>query len=234
MASAKIEPVRVAVFGSYYQGKAVIDELLSLQAHYPAAISLVGIATDDPLSPRVSPQRRIWRFATQNEYGMIPEIANQNAIPVWSGSIKGDDFFEQFAEKWKPDICYMATFGQRVPERVFDIPRLGFFNFHPAVDREWPSYTGGDPFGGMIAAREPFCSLAMHAIDEEFDHGPLVAFSERVHIGAEDTILSMYKKTSLSTAEMVRWHLGSLRIVAPHESYQPKAAPLLAQKLKNL
>jgi len=225
----KVEPARIAVFGSYYQGKAVIEEILRLQAEYPESVRLVGIATDDPLSPRVSPQRRIWRFATPNEYGMIPEIANQNDVPVWTDSVKKDDFLEQFAEGWKPDICYMATFGQRIPMPVFDLPRLGFFNFHPAVDRVWPSYTGGDPFGGMMNAKEPFCSIAMHEVDEEFDHGALVAFSRRVPIGSNDTILSMYKRTSITTAEMVRWHLGELRIIPPYKDYEPTRIPLLAQ-----
>jgi methionyl-tRNA formyltransferase len=224
-----IKPVRIAVFGSYYQGKAVIEKILELQSLYPEALRLVGIATDDPLSPRVSPHKRIWRFATEDEYSMIPKIAEQNNVPVWTGSVKADDFYGEFAQEWRPDICYMATFGQRIPIPVFDLPPLGFYNFHPAVDRAWPSYTGGNPFQGMIDAKEPYCSIAMHAIDEEFDHGPLIAFSEPVRIEPDDTILSMYKKTSPPTAEMVQWHLGELKIIPPHRNYLPNRAPLLEQ-----
>jgi methionyl-tRNA formyltransferase len=227
MTSLEIEPVRVAVFGSYYQGKAVIEKLLELQNHHPDILRLVGIATDDPLSPRVSPQKRIWRFATPDEYEMIPEIANKNNVPFWNGSVKTDDFQHMYAEEWRPDICYMATFGQRVPIPVFDFARLGFYNFHPSVDRDWPSYVGGNPFQGMIDAQEPYCSIAMHEIDEEFDHGPLVAFSEPVPIKSDDTILSMYKKTSPTTADMVQWHLGELKIVPSYPNYRPKRAALL-------
>lgn len=222
-----IDPVRIAVFGSYHQGKAVIDKILELQRDNPNALCLVGIATDDPTSPRVSPQKRIWRLADPSEYSMIPDVANQNGVPVWNGSVKQDQFSRMFAEEWKPDICYMATFGQRIPAHIFEMPRLGFFNFHPAVNRAWPSYVGGNPFQGMIDAKEPHCSLAMHAVDEQFDHGDLVAFSEPVPITPSDTILSMYKKTSPPTGEMVQWHLGELRIIPPHRNYKPKRAALL-------
>lgn len=227
MTNLAIEPIRIAVFGSYYQGKAVIDKILELQKQNPAALCLVGIATDDPLSPRVSPQKRIWQFADPSEYEMIPEIANQNHVPVWTGNVKTDQFYELFANEWKPDICYMATFGQRIPVRVFDLSRLGFYNFHPTVDRDWPSYVGGSPFQQMIAAKEPYCSIAMHGIDEEFDHGPLVAFSPPVPIEQGDTVLSMYKKTSPPTGDMVQWHLEELKIIPPQRS----VAPLQPRKL---
>ena len=226
MSKTAFRPIRVAVFGSYYQGKAVIEKLLELQQQYPDALCLVGVATDDPSSPRVSPQKRIWRFAAPEEYDMIPKLAAENNIPVWTGSIKETSFYQQFAEDWRPDVCYMATFGQKIPAPVFDQPRLGFYNFHPAVDRAWPSYTGGDPFGGMIAAKEPFCSVAMHEVDEEFDHGPLLAFSEPVLIKTDDTILSMYKKTSATTADMVQWHLGEMKITSPVHNYKPRHLPL--------
>ncbi|MFY9288596.1 MAG: formyltransferase family protein [Alphaproteobacteria bacterium] len=226
MSNAVIKPVRVAVFGSYYQGNAVVDKILELQRQNPEAVRLVGVATDDPTHPRVSPERRIWQFVTdKREYVMVPEKAASNDVSVWNGSVKKDDFYRLFAEEWRPDICYMATFGQRVPMPVFDFPRFGFYNFHPAVDRTWPSYVGGNPFKGMIDAKEPHCSIAMHSIDEEFDHGPLVAFSEHVPIGANDTILSMYLKTCPATADMVHWHLGELKIVPPYNNYKPKLAP---------
>ena len=225
MSAPKIEPARVAIFGSYHQGEAVIGKILELQKQYPDFIRLVGIATDDPRNNCVSPQRRIWRLANPSDYDMIPQIAAQNNVPVWTGIVKGDDFFQEFSERWKPDVCYMATFGQLVPARIFDRSRLGFFNFHPAVDREWPSYAGGDPFGRMIAAKEPHCSVAMHEIDETFDNGKLVAFSPPVPIGPSDTVLSMYKRTSPPTAELVHWHLGELSIVPPRPNYHPRREP---------
>ena len=219
-----VEAVRVALFGSYWQGLAVANQLMEVQAECPQALRLVGCATDDPTTPRVNAHKRIWRFSTPNEYSMMSDLLSRHDTPVWTGSVKGDDFFEAFSEGWKPDLCYVATFGQRIPLRVIDVPRLGIYNFHPSVDREWPSYVGGDPFGGMIAAGEPHCSLAMHVVDEEFDHGPLVAFSERTPIGPDDTILSMYKKTSLETARMLRWHLGVSGVLPIIPDYRPKMA----------
>lgn len=215
------EPVRLCIFGSFYRGAAVIRRALELQRAHPDRVLLTGIATDDPTSPRVCPSRRVWQYVTDpTERNMVMELATQNAIPVWRESIKGDPFHAQFTSEWRPDICYMATFGQRVPARVFDVPRLGFYNFHPCVDRAWPSYVGGNPFQEMIAAKEQFGVLAMHQVDEEWDHGALIANSRRYSILRDDTVVSLHKKSAREAADMFEWHISPL-IGLPDSGYQP-------------
>lgn len=221
-----IEPMRVAVFGSYYRGLAVVDKILELQEQNPEAVKLVGIATDDPLSARVSPKSRLWQYVTDTrEHTLVVEKANENNVPVWTGSIKEDSFYQTLVEKWKPDIIYVATFGQRIQPRVFDYPRLGTYNFHPCVDSAWPSYVGGNPLKAMLDVREPHCAVAMHVVDEQFDHGRLVAFSHRVPIELSDTVLSLHKKTVPETARMVEWHLSPLLGIVPRTSYRPQVSP---------
>ena len=52
--------IRVALFGSYYRGYQVLDELLSgpLSAH----VTVVGVATDNPDNTFISRAKRVWQY----------------------------------------------------------------------------------------------------------------------------------------------------------------------------
>ena len=49
---------------------------------------------------------------------------------MFTGRVKTPEFERMFTEEWTPDLCLMATFGQLIPKRLFQVPRRGFYNFH--------------------------------------------------------------------------------------------------------
>ncbi len=171
---------RVAVFGSFHGGYHVLQQLL----REPLAnwVTVTGLATDDPKQPYTHPEVRLWRHVhTKIEEEWVAKLARANGLPVYRGRIKSPEFERMFAEDWAPDLCLMATFGQMIPQRIFSVPRLGFYNFHHS-DLTWPSYPGPDPIGNMVRDGKTHVVITLHEVSAVLDGGRFVARSHPVRI----------------------------------------------------
>src|ERR1041385_3589001 len=136
-------PARIAVFGSFMGGYHVLSELLLGELADP--IKVVGVATDDPTQPFTNSKVRLWKYPhTDADETLVPSFARSHRLPVFTGRVKSPEFLDLVAHEWRPDIILMATFGQKIPSSLIEIPRFGFFNFHHAGPM-WPSYPGPDP-----------------------------------------------------------------------------------------
>ena len=68
------------------------------------------------------------------------------------------EFLAAFLDDWKPDICLMATYGQKIPTALIHYPKLDFHNFqqwrhlvvlsrprpHPRHGAGWAEASGPD------------------------------------------------------------------------------------------
>lgn len=193
---------RIAVFGSYYRGYHVLQEML----HGPVSrlADVVGVATDDPSASFVSPHKRVWQYPHEPwEETMVADYARQWGLPVYRGRVKTAAFYECFEREWRPDLCIMATFGQRIDARLFEYPRLGFLNLHPCTDDGWPSrYVGGNPFDALMADGAPYAVMALHHVDAGFDTGALVGYSERFALPAGASVTQMHKLMAPAAARL--------------------------------
>ena len=201
--------MRVALFGSFYRGFFVLRELAELQKK--GRISLVGVATDDPDCSFVSPGKRVWQYPhSAFERGLVSAEAQTLGHLAYTGRVKTAEFYKKFEEEWRPDICFMATFGQKINQRLFSFPKSGFFNFHPSFDDCWPSYPGGNPFAEMLQDHKPYCVISMHRVDANFDTGELISRSPRLYFPHGVTVTDLHKLTSPDAARLVREYLDSI------------------------
>lgn len=194
--------LRVAVFGSFYRGYHVLHELLS--GDLADRLKLVGVATDDPDQAFVSPGKRVWQYPhAAVERRMVARLAEEHDIAVWNGRVKTPEFYRVFEQQWRPDVVVMATFGQKIDARLYDYPRLGFFNLHPCKDDAWPSrYVGGNPFQQLLDDRSEYCVIALHRVDDGFDTGELVARSERIALPPGAGVVDLHKLTAPVAARL--------------------------------
>ena len=185
--------VRVAVFGSFMGGCHVLRELLF--GSLAGRVSVVGVATDDPSQPFTHPTVRLWKYPhTRNDELMVPTFATEHEIPVFTGRINSPEFHELFFDEWKPALCLMATFGQKIPRSLFDHPRLVFYNFHHSGPT-WPSYPGPDPIAAMVRDGRTHLVLTVHRVSDEIDGGEFVARSHSVAIPAGVNAIDMHRIT---------------------------------------
>jgi len=203
---------RVVLFGSYYRGYYLGGELL--EGALAREVELVGIVTDDPGQPFVSPARRLWQYPHRaSERDMVAGLGARHGVPCHRGRITDAVFRRRYFKDWRPDLCLMATFGQRIDVELRAQPRLGFFNFHPTHGDAWPSaYAGGNPFERLLADGVSACTVVMHAVDDGFDTGLLRARSEPIMIPPGVDVPDLHKLTSPLIARFARGEV--LRLLA--------------------
>ena len=133
------------------------------------------------------------------------DMARRRGLAAFDGRVKDEDFRDIFRNQWRPDLCLMATFGQRIDEFLFSKPPLGFLNLHPYDGGPWPSpYAGPNPFEAMLCDGSNACSIALHLVDDGFDTGALIAKTDPIPIPKGACVTDMHKITSLAAALMVR------------------------------
>ena len=190
--SAKRRP-RVVVFGSFYGGFHVLSELL--ESPLADHVDVVGVATDDPTQPFTHAQVRLWKYPhTRAEELLVWLLARANGLPVYAGRVQTSEFQTLFRDQWRPDLCLMATFGQIIPKRIFEVPKLGFYNFHHS-DAVWPSYPGPDPIAAMIRDGRSEVVITMHEVIEVLDGGRFVARSHPVALPKDVNAAALHRVT---------------------------------------
>lgn len=206
----KLGKCRVAVFGSFYRGFYLLNELL--YGRVSEHVTVVGVATDDPDASFVSADRRVWQYPhTSYEKTMVATLARDHQLEPFLGKVNDPNFYEIFEGTWKPDLCVMGTFGQRIGKRLIDQPRLGFYNLHPCIDDAWPSkYIGGNPFEALMQDGHRYSCVVFHGIDEGFDTGPFIARTDRIALPAETTVTDMHKISSYAAAQLAGKEIGKI------------------------
>lgn len=188
--------IKIALFGSFYRGFYLLDELL--HGASKDLFQVVGVATDDAQETFISSHKRVWQYPhTSIEETMVEQLALENGIDVYKGRIKKEDFYIRYEETWSPDFSISATFGQRIDQRLFSYPRMGFFNLHPCIEDGWPSkYAGPNPFKALMEDGHTYTTAALHRVDDGFDTGELMAMSERIAIPPGANVVDMHKISS--------------------------------------
>jgi methionyl-tRNA formyltransferase len=207
---AGLEPVRVAVFGSFYRGLHVLQALV--QGALAKRVRVVGVATDDPTQPFVSPHKRVWQYPHElHEEMMVRKYAEEVGIDVYQGRVKTSEFYAMYEQSWRPELCVMATFGQRIDRRLHQFPRLGFFNIHPCIEDAWPSkFVGGNPFDALVREGHRHAVLALHHVDDGFDTGALVAYSERIELPDGASVVDLHRLTAPVAATLINRELSKI------------------------
>ncbi len=70
------------------------------------------------------------------------------------------------------DLFVVAAYGKILPPELLAIPRRGTLNVHPSL---LPKFRGADPVRAAILEDERKTGVSIMLVDEELDHGPLLA-----------------------------------------------------------
>ncbi len=105
--------------------------------------------------------------------GVLTELANVGFNPqriVESAKITQPFIDELAQEEW--DVFIVASFGSIMPKRLIELPKHGTINLHPSL---LPRLRGPSPLRSAILNDEHETGVSIMLMDEEMDHGPLLA-----------------------------------------------------------
>lgn len=136
------------------------------------------------------------------------------------------DFFERLA----PDVAVIIAYGQIIPQRLIEIPRLGWINLHGSL---LPKYRGAAPINWAIVNGESRTGITTMQVDAGLDTGPILLTHE-VEIGPDETAPQLYARLAEAGAPLMVETLRRLdrnEITAqPQQNAQATLAPLLKKE----
>jgi methionyl-tRNA formyltransferase len=87
-------------------------------------------------------------------------------------SLRHDDIEKDILINSEWDLCIVAAYGKILPKEILDLPSAGTLNVHPSL---LPKFRGASPIESQILADEKEVGVTIMLMDEELDHGPIVA-----------------------------------------------------------
>jgi methionyl-tRNA formyltransferase len=88
-------------------------------------------------------------------------------------------------EQLKPDLLVLVAYGQIIPPSVLSIPTLGAVNVHASL---LPRHRGAAPVAHAILAGDAETGVTIMRMDEQLDHGPILATRATPIATGEDAV----------------------------------------------
>jgi len=120
-----------------------------------------------------------------------------------------------------PDIAVVIAYGKILSKQLLDIPKHGFVNVHASV---LPKYRGAAPIQRAIEAGETSTGVTIMQVDEELDHGPMLAV-ETIDIGPDERAPSVSRRLSQLGGELLVRTLRDMPRGTPQDHSQATLAP---------
>lgn len=165
-----------------------------------AAASLAEIvgAGHEVAAVYTQPPRRRGRGQSETKTP-VHQLADQFGLPVFTPEkFRDADTLEQF-EALELDAACVVAYGQILPQRALDAPRLGCLNLHASL---LPRWRGAAPIQRAIMAGDEVTGVQIMQMEAGLDTGP-VLISEIVPIAETDTAGSLHDR--LMTTGAMLW-----------------------------
>jgi methionyl-tRNA formyltransferase len=102
----------------------------------------------------------------------VKESAQQLGLEVYQPEHIRDTEAVERLRRLSPDLLVVVAYGQIVPPSVLAIPKLGAVNVHASL---LPRHRGAAPVARAILAGDLETGVTIMRMDEQLDHGPLLA-----------------------------------------------------------
>jgi methionyl-tRNA formyltransferase len=135
---------------------------------------------------------------------------------------------EQFLREAIPDAIVVIAYGQIIPARLLNIPKLGWINSHASL---LPKYRGAAPIQWSIANGETKTGVTTMRIDAGMDTGEILLRRE-TPIAANETTPDLAARLADVSAPLMAETLRRLRDGSIHPTPQNPSAASMAPLLK--
>jgi len=114
----------------------------------------------------------------------VKVAAEELGLPVYQPDRIRDAASVERLRSLEPDLLVVVAYGQILPAPVLAIPRLGAINVHASL---LPRHRGAAPVARAILAGDAQTGVTIMKMDEQLDHGPVLASRTILVRPGEDT-----------------------------------------------
>jgi methionyl-tRNA formyltransferase len=154
--------------------------------------------------------------------------AQELGLPVFQPDKVRDKAVIERLRAVKPDVMVVVAYGQILPAELLAIPARGVVNVHASL---LPRHRGAAPIAGAILAGDPQTGVTIMRMDEQLDHGPILA-ARRTDIGSREDAPGLTARLARMGAELLVDTLARLDEIEPSEQDHGQAtvAPRLRRE----
>jgi methionyl-tRNA formyltransferase len=126
-----------------------------------------------------------------------------------------------------PELMVVVAYGQIIPAAVLGIPKRGVLNVHASV---LPRHRGAAPIAHAILAGDRTTGVTIMQMDEQLDHGPVLAVRE-TEIGKGENAAALAERLSRLGADLLVETIAKLDSIRPEPQEHARAtlAPRLSR-----
>ncbi|TMC83965.1 MAG: methionyl-tRNA formyltransferase [Chloroflexi bacterium] len=129
----------------------------------------------------------------------VKVAAQEMGLPVYQPErIREPEALERIGAA-SPDLVVVVAYGQIIPRSVLSLPRLGAINVHASL---LPRWRGAAPINRAILAGDRETGVSIMKMDEQLDHGPVLAVCA-TPIGEREDALELTARLAEMGAELL-------------------------------
>ncbi|MBU2566295.1 methionyl-tRNA formyltransferase [Patescibacteria group bacterium] len=133
------------------------------------------------------------------ESPLIKSLAEKRGIEVFQfEKLKSDEAYQKLSSL-TADVFVVVSYGQIIPQRVINIPKMGVINLHGSL---LPRWRGASCVQAAIATGDEESGVTIMKIDALMDHGPIL-HKEVEPIRANDTGGMLFRRLSSIGSEVL-------------------------------
>lgn len=159
----------------------------------------------------------------------VKQLAQQHGLTVWQPKrLRKDEACMAWLETLQPDALITIAFGQILPLRVLQAPRLGTVNVHASL---LPAYRGPNPIQWALLNGDTETWLTTMLTDEGVDTGDMLQM-ERLPILPQDNLGTLSQKLATLAGPLLETTLRQLAASTLTPTPQPHHQATHAPKLE--
>ncbi|MCH8049628.1 methionyl-tRNA formyltransferase [Patescibacteria group bacterium] len=156
--------------------------LASLHEDEDIFVSAVVCQPDKPVG-----RRQVLTSSPTKAYAL------EHDIPILQPeTIKNNQELQDRLRSFDVEAFVVVAYGRIIPKSILDIPKIGSLNVHPSL---LPKYRGPSPIQSAIASDDRETGITIMLLDDEMDHGPILA-QEKIEIDGQATAATLREKVN--------------------------------------
>lgn len=136
----------------------------------------------------------------------VRERAAEAGIEVLTPANARDHGFAEALADLAPDACPVVAYGNLLPPRILDVPRLGWVNLHFSL---LPAWRGAAPVQHAIIAGDDVTGASTFLVEEAMDTGPLLGTMTET-VRPRDTAGDLFGRLAVAGAGLLVASLDAL------------------------